>query len=410
MYQKQLFLLQIYGGDVYMELDAKLLKQFSSIVNANNSNKSSETTAYATVVKNGDAIYVKIDGTDTLTPVSMAMDAEDGERVIVTIKNHSAIITGNISSPASARTATKFMQFTDDGLKIGNLDDSGKTTGTHTLIGSDSYYIMDQNGNMVAMFSGDKINLGNGKAIISLDSISFGDGKATFASDHAEIANGSAYLSPNLLKLGNSDSSEIQLCNGKGKIKMDGDVLILDGSKAIGLRNIYGLYQAEVVCRADSTNPVAALQAYKSDGSVSSVIVDMNGVRVTVPSNKKMYINGREVIVSNTIMCVGTVSGIGPVKSGKTVSISATVTVPSGYSLAGIREIRTNHNNICRMTQFYTNPSTNTVGASFVNTSGSDLKRTSSSDTRLKVTIEWFALRCSAPTSGGSTTVEWTDD
>lgn len=62
-----------------------------------------ESTYYGTMVKYGSAMYVKLDGSDQLTPVSTTTDTKDGERVTVLIKNHSAIVTGNISSP-SART------------------------------------------------------------------------------------------------------------------------------------------------------------------------------------------------------------------------------------------------------------------------------------------------------------------
>lgn len=399
-----------------MELDASLLKQFSEVANGGNKDKLTETTAYGTVVKNGENTYVRIDGTDLLTPVSMAMDAEHGDRVMVVIKNHTATITGNISSPASARTATKFMKLTDKGLMVGELDEDGNPTGSYTLTDSKSYNIVDENGNKVGVFSGTMINLGNGMAVMTVNEINLGKGKAIFATDHAELAGGAAYLSPKLLKLGNKDETEIQLCNGKGIIKMDGDVLIINGSKAIGLRNLFtqnsaNKYYAEIVCRADSTNPTAAIQVYKAGGVASSVIADLNGVRVNVPSGKKMSVNGAEVLLSNSLMVVGSVSATGTIKSGKTASITATVPVPSGYTLAGIREIKTNHNNACKMSQFYTNPSVNQVGASFVNTSGTDFTSNdmSKSNRKLKVVIEWFAFRCLAPTVTGSNIVEWTD-
>ncbi len=399
-----------------MELDASLLKQFSEVANGGNKDKLTETTAYGTVVKNGENTYVRIDGTDLLTPVSMAMDAEHGDRVMVVIKNHTATITGNISSPASARTATKFMKLTDKGLMVGELDEDGNPTGSYTLTDSKSYNIVDENGNKVGVFSGTMINLGNGMAVMTVNEINLGKGKAIFATDHAELAGGAAYLSPKLLKLGNKDETEIQLCNGKGIIKMDGDVLIINGGKAIGLRNLFtqnsaNKYYAEIVCRADSTNPTAAIQAYKAGGVASSVIADLNGIRVNIPSGKKMSVNGAEVLLSNSLMVVGSVSATGTIKSGKTASITATVPVPSGYTLAGIREIRTNHNNACKMSQFYTNPSANQVGASFVNTSGTDFTSNdmSKSNRKLKVVIEWLAFRCSAPTVTGSNIVEWTD-
>ena len=250
-------------------------------------------------------------------------------------------------------------------------------------------------------------------AVMTVDEINLGNGKAIFATDHVEVADGAAYFSPSLLKLGNRDSSEVQLCNGKGKIKMDGDVLLISGNTALGLRNVYrNYYFAETVCRSDSNNPVAAIQAYRGDGVGSSVIADMNGVRVNVPSNKNLSVNGREVLLSNTLMAVGTVVATGSIKKGKTASLTAKVPVPYGYSLAGIREIKTNHNNACRMTQFYTHPSANQVGATFVNTSNTDFtnKDMSKSNKKLQVTIEWFAFRCSAATVSGDNIIDWVED
>ncbi len=110
-------------------------------------------------------------------------------------------------------------------------------------------------------------------------------------------------------------------------------------------------------------------------------------------------------------MAVGTVVATGSIKKGKTASLTAKVPVPFGYSLAGIREIKTNHNNACRMTQFYTHPSANQVGATFVNTSNTDFtnKDMSKSNKKLQVTIEWFAFRCSAATVSGDNIIDWVE-
>ncbi len=52
----------------------------------------------------GSKKYVKIDGADLMTPVSSTVAVENGDRVIVTIKSHSATVTGNTSSPAASDT------------------------------------------------------------------------------------------------------------------------------------------------------------------------------------------------------------------------------------------------------------------------------------------------------------------
>lgn len=61
-----------------------------------------ESSAYGTVVKYNNAMYVRLDGSDLLTPVSTTVALADGDRVIVTIKQHSATVTGNTTTPAAS--------------------------------------------------------------------------------------------------------------------------------------------------------------------------------------------------------------------------------------------------------------------------------------------------------------------
>lgn len=84
-----------------MGLSSELISQFVKITK-DNKKTSNETTVYGTVVYDGKP-YVKLDGSDLLTPISTTADVTDGERVTVMIKNHTATVTGNMSSPA-ART------------------------------------------------------------------------------------------------------------------------------------------------------------------------------------------------------------------------------------------------------------------------------------------------------------------
>ena len=62
-----------------------------------------ETTLNGVYKKMNGVEYVKIDGSDIYTPVTSTVYAEDGERVKVMLKEHTATVIGNITSP-SART------------------------------------------------------------------------------------------------------------------------------------------------------------------------------------------------------------------------------------------------------------------------------------------------------------------
>lgn len=95
-----------------MAVSYDILSQFAKLV-TKNKNNNTESTVYGTIIEDSDGNkYVKLDGSDQLTPLSdderplansSTANANAGERVSVLIKNHTATVTGNVSSPA-ART------------------------------------------------------------------------------------------------------------------------------------------------------------------------------------------------------------------------------------------------------------------------------------------------------------------
>ena len=84
-----------------MALSYDLLSQFAKITNDKNTKKK-ETSTYGTIVKYNNAHYVKLDGSDLLTPYTSTVAVNDGDRVLVTIKNHSATVTGSTSNPSAS--------------------------------------------------------------------------------------------------------------------------------------------------------------------------------------------------------------------------------------------------------------------------------------------------------------------
>lgn len=83
-----------------MALTNDLISQFVKITKDDTKTKG-ETTVYGTLVEHDGSQYVQIDGSDLLTPISQTASAKPGERVTVMIKNHTAIVTGNTSSPSA---------------------------------------------------------------------------------------------------------------------------------------------------------------------------------------------------------------------------------------------------------------------------------------------------------------------
>ena len=200
-----------------MDLNSILVSEFAKITNDNKETVNEGATVYGTYRVDSDGAYVQIDGSDTRTPVATTSEARNGDRVTVLIKNHRAIITGNLTDPSTTvksveeriETGVGTIQETIDNLKTQldnqeiTLDDYRKaiaeakrmatdyigfTAGTGLVIGSNSI------SSNVRIYSGG-IDIRDGDAIL-----------ASYTDD--------------VISLGkNSSSSMIDMCGGTLKIK-----------------------------------------------------------------------------------------------------------------------------------------------------------------------------------------------
>lgn len=90
-----------------MSLSKDLVAKFVKITN-DSTKPQTETTLYGTVKELNGEKFVQLDGSSQLTPVSTMSSTTDlvsvkeGNRVMVLIKNHTATVTGNLSSPSAS--------------------------------------------------------------------------------------------------------------------------------------------------------------------------------------------------------------------------------------------------------------------------------------------------------------------
>lgn len=84
-----------------MSLSSDLISQFVKATKETKP-KTTESTVYGTTVEYDGRTWVRLDGSDLLTPVTKTTNVKDGDRVSVNIKDHTATITGNISSPSAS--------------------------------------------------------------------------------------------------------------------------------------------------------------------------------------------------------------------------------------------------------------------------------------------------------------------
>lgn len=106
-----------------MELSKVIIDDFAKVTN-DDRHISQNTTLYGTIKVNGDKNYVQLDGSDLLTPCSSSVNVKDGERVMVVVGGHEAVVTGNMSSPAA---------------RLGDVDDAKKDIGDAVDQSLDAY-------------------------------------------------------------------------------------------------------------------------------------------------------------------------------------------------------------------------------------------------------------------------------
>lgn len=100
-----------------MGLSNDLISQFVKAT-TNTKKVKTESVVYGTAKQHGDLMYVMLDGSDQLTPVSTTVAVKDGERVTIRIKDHSAVVTGNLSYPAAKNETVEAL-----GKKVSYFDE-----------------------------------------------------------------------------------------------------------------------------------------------------------------------------------------------------------------------------------------------------------------------------------------------
>lgn len=98
-----------------MGLSSELLSQIAKLTTSDTSQKT-KTTLKGTAVTYNGKLYVKLDGSDLLTPATTTINVGEDDRVTVEIEDHTATITDNITTPAANsndvdKVASKISEF-----------------------------------------------------------------------------------------------------------------------------------------------------------------------------------------------------------------------------------------------------------------------------------------------------------
>ena len=101
-----------------MELSSDLISQF--VKNTRDNDKTKEgATVNGTIVEYDNKMYVRIDGSDLLTPYTTTVSVKPGQRVTIDIKDHTATITGNRTDPSASSSGLKEVR--DGVLEVNTL-------------------------------------------------------------------------------------------------------------------------------------------------------------------------------------------------------------------------------------------------------------------------------------------------
>lgn len=133
-----------------MEFSEGMLIDFARSMKVEN--KSGDVTMIGEVKQLVDSqtAAVRLDGSSENTLCKIAAVADVGDRVTVLIKDHKAILTGNISNPAAANDETKFIRIDAQGnFVIGTVDEHGDPRGFYIQSTGTNYVIKDRDGNEI---------------------------------------------------------------------------------------------------------------------------------------------------------------------------------------------------------------------------------------------------------------------
>ena len=120
-----------------MGLSEELISQLAKTISDRGSNNN-DYTVYGTISEDGDRYYVKLDGSDVSTPVETTVEVSNGDRVIVDVKNHTATVTGNTSSPSLGIKTKGLLESrikqTEDRIDLEVLDGENSLSSRLTLL------------------------------------------------------------------------------------------------------------------------------------------------------------------------------------------------------------------------------------------------------------------------------------
>lgn len=134
---------------ITLGLSSDILKDFADLTKQP-SDSNQEYTAYGTIVEYTGAFYVKLDGSEHLTPMTTTANVKNGDRVVVSLKNHTATVIGNTTDPSASSMVVKEMDTRVSGLVADNITVNEKLAANQAVIDDLTAYDLVVKGSLEA--------------------------------------------------------------------------------------------------------------------------------------------------------------------------------------------------------------------------------------------------------------------
>ena len=342
-----------------MDLNSILVSEFAKITNDDKKTTNEGSTVYGTYRVQDDEAYVQIDGSDTRTPVATTSEARNGDRVTVLIKNHRAIVTGNLTDPSASSETVRALDLGLGGLNdtVRNLsnsvsDLSGEVDGISTNVTGMAASIEGAKkvatnflsfeapyGLIVGDLTGSTLGF---NVLIDATSVNMRHNSTILA----KYASDTIYLGYS------SRGATIDLCNGAGSIgafddngQYNADLLSIKGSVNMKLiagttvKNTIDLTRSSISLSCGGTTDSSSI--YMSDYASTGITLSCGGYSINI-SNGGIRIPGYsqtghdhygDTINPGTVHCSGNVRGdkITVMSPGSTTKTQAGLLSSSSY-------------------------------------------------------------------------------
>lgn len=235
-----------------------------------------EANVYGTIVQDSSdgKLKIQLDGSDTLIPVTTkTVVVGENDRVTVTIKNHTAIVTGNLKNPAIRKIDTVTQEDID---KLNqDIDDAAKSATNFLGLSETEGFII---GNFTEATLGGNIQL---KAEAGGASISLRDGENTLAK----------FIAFNKTFLGVTSASTLTSSDTETTEDDSGTT----SETVTGSSQTVTVDQAATVVKFESSNPIYFSSGIRTDGVIIGASNFITNVDLTL--NGRIFDkNGKNVL------------------------------------------------------------------------------------------------------------------